>query len=52
MPIITITREQLEKAAKARKVALKRNPDFRELEKQHERLKNEAVKAMKSERQP
>jgi hypothetical protein len=52
MPIIRITKEQLENAAKARKVAVKRNPDFREFVKQDERLKNEAVEAMKSERQP
>jgi hypothetical protein len=52
MPIIRITKEQIEKAAKARKAALKKDPDFRELAKQEERLKNEAIKAIKSERQP
>ena len=52
MPIIRITKEQIEKAAKARKTALKKNPDFRELEKQRERLKNEAVKAIQRGRQP
>lgn len=52
MPIITITKQQIEEAAKARKVALKKDPEFRELTKQRERLKNEAVKAIKSERQP
>jgi hypothetical protein len=51
MPIIRITKEQIEKAAKARKVALKKDRDFRELAKQHERVKNEAVKAIRKERQ-
>lgn len=52
MAIIRMTKQQIEEAAKARKVALKKNPDFRELTKQRERMKNEAVKAIKSERQP
>ena len=51
MPIIRITKEQIEKAAKARKIALKKDPDLRELAEQHERMKNEAVKAIKKDRQ-
>jgi hypothetical protein len=50
MPIIRITKDQLESAAKAREAALKKDPDFRAFEEERERLEKEALAKREMER--
>jgi len=49
LPIIRITKKQLEQAAKARELALEKNRDFRTYAEERERLEQEAVEASKLE---
>jgi hypothetical protein len=53
MPIIRVTRKQIEAANKAREAALKKDDDFRrheeQLQRQRERLELEAAAARKEE---
>ncbi|MFX0209252.1 MAG: hypothetical protein ACFFDT_24930 [Candidatus Hodarchaeota archaeon] len=44
MPIIRITNEDVKKAAKARKEALKKDPEFRDFEEEMEKQMKEALK--------
>ena len=52
MPIIRVTRKQIEEANKAREAALQKDDDFRLHEEQHQRLELEAAAACKEEQQP
>ena len=46
MPIIRVTRKQIEEAHKAREEALRSDADFRAHEEQHERLQREAAERL------
>jgi hypothetical protein len=47
MPIIRVTRKQIQAANKAREAALQKDPDFRLFEEQRQRLELEAAAARK-----
>ena len=49
MSIVRITKEQVKKAYGARKVALKKDPEFRAFEEEQEKLRKEAVKRQERE---
>ena len=49
MPIIRVTRKQIEAANKAREAALKKDADFRRYEEQRQRLEKANKAALKKE---
>jgi hypothetical protein len=49
VPIIRVTRKQIEEANKAREAALQKDPDFRLHDEQRQRLELEAAAARKEE---
>jgi len=51
MPTVRITKEQVKKAQKARKAALKKDPEFRAFEEEQERLHEEATKQQEQKKQ-
>jgi hypothetical protein len=50
MPIIRVTRKQIEEANKAREAALQKNDDFRLYDEQRQRLELDAAAARKEEK--
>jgi hypothetical protein len=50
MPILRISKEQLEKAREAREAALKKDPEFRDFEKEQERQRKEATKEQEQQK--
>lgn len=50
MPIIRMTRQQIEEAAKAREVALQEDEAYRGFAERREHEKQEAIDAMRKER--
>lgn len=51
MPIIRITKEQIEQAGKAHEAALQKDPEFRDFEKEQERLRKETEKQQQQEKE-
>ena len=52
MPIIRITKQDVEEAERARKAALKKDPEFRAFEEEREKRMKEALKQREEEGKP